>query len=167
VKLDKSKIVQIDAAATDVLEETFGDINAISIPVNLRAILERNAIALEYGKFPTSDVSGAFDRAENKIYVAGDDIYARQAFTIAHELGHLLLHANVDREIFYRYESLNLDKEDGVEETEANWFAASLLMPEPLVKKYWNLTKEPKALADIFGVSSTAMFFRLKHLGLV
>lgn len=167
MRLDNSKTAEIDAKTVDILTEVFGDTEEIEVPIDLTKVLEKYNIALEYGKFPSQDISGAFDRSTNRIYISEDDIYHRQAFTLAHELGHIILHADKDKEIFYRYQTLNLEKEDGIEETEANWFAASLLMPKNLILKFWSLTKDVNKLADIFGVSNSAMFYRLKHLGLL
>ena len=62
---------------------------------------------------------------------------------------------------------LNLTDEDKEEEQEANWFAASLLMPEKLLKHYFSITNDADKLATIFGVSPTAVYYRLKNLGLL
>jgi len=167
VRLDDSKTAEIDAKTVDILADVFGDTEKIDVPINLSKVLEKYKIDLEYGKFPSNDISGAFDRSSNRIYISEDDVYHRQAFTLAHELGHIILHADKDKEIFYRYQTFNLEKENGVEETEANWFAASLLMPKTIILKFWILTKDVNKLADIFGVSNSAMFYRLKHLGLL
>jgi Zn-dependent peptidase ImmA (M78 family) len=98
----------------------------------------------------------------------------RQRFTIAHELGHYMLHkpgTYVDR-AFYR----NTESGSGTikEEREANQFAAALLMPASWVEgeaqnHSLDLGDDTSlvALAEEFGVSSQAMSFRLTNLGLV
>ena len=51
-------------------------------------------------------------------------------------------------------------------EFEANEFAATLLIPENLVRKYWSSWSSVEMLADIFKVSLSAMSYRLYKLGL-
>jgi Zn-dependent peptidase ImmA (M78 family) len=101
----------------------------------------------------------------------------RQNFSVAHELGHYFLHkdtiiseqALVDGEpyldgshILYR-----LDEAQATQiEREANNFAATLLMPEALVKKAWDALKNIEDCAKIFKVSSAAMSIRLERLKL-
>ena len=87
----------------------------------------------------------------------------RRRFTIAHEIGHFVLHPGRCRA-----------ERDGLanaamlaEEREADAFAAELLMPEHLV---WQAVREQGAdvqrLADRFQVSSRAMQVRLRRLHL-
>ena len=103
----------------------------------------------------------------------------RQRFTIAHELGHFLLHSSegvhVDHTFVVKLRSELSSEGVNSEEIEANLFAAELLMPECLVKddvlnlEDWDLTdeKEIKALASKYRVSVQAMTIRLTHLGLL
>lgn len=101
----------------------------------------------------------------------------RQRFTIAHELGHYVLHKNSNESIF-------VDKDFGVlfrkrdsstgeykREQEANSFAASILMPKEMLEKqikqhYIDLTDEValKGLAKKFDVSLIAMTIRISNL---
>ena len=99
----------------------------------------------------------------------------RQRFTIAHELGHFLLHRNagnlfVDSTLtFYRDERSSEGTYE--QEVEANAFAAALLMPEDLVhecvqNEHLDL-HDPAAvgrLAARFGVSEQALTIRLVRL---
>lgn len=88
----------------------------------------------------------------------------RQRFTIAHELGHFMLHRNKsalfeDKVFFRAVEKDNM-------EYAANSFAALLLMPESRVRKAVNDgMRNIGALADRFGVSSPAMKARVVELG--
>jgi Zn-dependent peptidase ImmA (M78 family) len=98
----------------------------------------------------------------------------RQRFTIAHELGHLLLHSgdavHVDA-IKHRDDVSKKGTE--IEEVESNLFAAELLMPAQFLKQDLDrlrtitLLDEEKVakLARVYGVSSQAMAVRLAHLG--
>ena len=100
----------------------------------------------------------------------------RQRFSLAHELGHYLLHSKstqifVDAStIFFRDElaSEGSDKE----EIEANTFAAELLMPESVLRQI--IRQQPldafddravQRLAAKFGVSVQALTIRLTRLG--
>ena len=98
--------------------------------------------------------------AEGKadVWVRDDSAPARRRFTLAHELGHLMLHATG---VMFR------DITTGTlmhppEEREANAFAAALLMPRALVQP---LVYEPGMsiadMADLFAVSLQAMSIRL------
>lgn len=90
----------------------------------------------------------------------------RQRFTIAHELGHFLLHK--DRQnvpvdiIFFR------DENTSTIEQEANKFASEFLMPDYKVYEY---IKEGyntiSLLAEKFYLSTPAVRYRLYKLGLI
>jgi Zn-dependent peptidase ImmA (M78 family) len=132
-------------------------------------------IAREYGvnvffvKFDSryqKEVSGFFDAKENSIYINADEYPPRQTFTIAHELGHKFLHEEWAKSSEYRYlprsQVLNFMK-DGKEQ-EADCFAANLLVPEHMIKKYQFASVDE--LAKLFVVSRVVIVNRLKHLGL-
>lgn len=102
----------------------------------------------------------------------------RQNFTLGHELGHYFLHKDIllnqkailDNDgwldgpnVLYRLDTAQRTRI----ETEANNFAASLLMPADLVKHGWEITQDVQELANIFQVSTVAMSVRLTQLGLV
>ena len=104
----------------------------------------------------------------------------RQRFTVAHEIGHYMLHVKnahsrlfLDRYVVYRRDDQSSTGNDR-EEIEANAFAAALLMPAELVrdeirKNNLDLDDEDDlgVLAKRFNVSTTAMSFRLGNLGLL
>ena len=99
----------------------------------------------------------------------------RQRFTVAHELGHMMLHA--DQPLIVDNDGLSLigrrqEGESTVRETQANAFAAALLMPADWVEEALGTQEVPvdddvrvEALAKKFGVSQQAMMFRLINLG--
>jgi Zn-dependent peptidase ImmA (M78 family) len=102
----------------------------------------------------------------------------RQKFTIAHEIGHFVLHASVptvlvDESIVHFRDDKSSTATDP-REREANAFAAQLLMPESAVRQ--ELNGRPidafdenavRGLAVRFGVSTQAITLRLKNLNLV
>ncbi len=98
----------------------------------------------------------------------------RQRFSIAHEIGHFILHEG-DTYIDKGYRVLFRDLESGSgskgEEMDANAFAAALLMPAEWVKdaffqQPFDLTEDYvlQMLANKFKVSIQAMSYRLMRL---
>lgn len=91
---------------------------------------------------------------------------SRQRFTIAHEIGHYILHRDkiglgITDTVLYRSRlSSNL-------EVEANRFAANLIMPMPKIREKLLVVGRKidrsvaKEFADIFDVSADAMEIRL------
>lgn len=126
-------------------------------------------------------LSGMLDAEEMIIWIdrgEADRSLGRRRFTIAHEIGHLVLHVPVVKEIFYdRPADIREVDEDppGEElpelrqrEREANVFARELLMPERLVNDQAHATGfNLPALANRFEVSVPAMRLRLRLLKLL
>ena len=89
----------------------------------------------------------------------------RQKFTLAHELGHYVLHRekniNIVDTTFFRNNDTNPI------EYMANEFAAKLLMPEDKVRYLVDKQKIKNIgrLAEEFGVSASAMKYRIVSLG--
>lgn len=122
-------------------------------------------------KVGNSFPSGILTTMEGKwvIILNNQDSWTRKRFTIAHEIGHFLLHRGkkfIDHfsagETFYRG-----NEQDEKLEREANFFAANLLMPGTELKKIWPSCDDPVAAAEIFDVSEVSMTFRLKNLKLI
>lgn len=88
----------------------------------------------------------------------------RDRFTIAHELGHYFLH--------YLEPRIQGPRRFGrgqrnATETQANYFAASLLMPEAKFKEaFIRFAGDDWLIADAFGVSPRAADVRAQTLGL-
>ncbi len=99
----------------------------------------------------------------HRIVLHGRSLEGRRRFTIAHEIGHFVLHPH----------RLAPERNGGVnaawqtEEREADQFAAELLMPEELVREAVLVHGADAArLSDRFEVSRQAMQARLRLLGL-
>jgi hypothetical protein len=116
-------------------------------------------------------ISGLLDPGAQTIWIdraeaARSD--ARRRFTIAHEIGHWILHTNNGREPAKLHcRPADLRRRDH-REGEANMFASALLMPEPLLRPAaedcgCNIAH----LARSFAVSSEAMRLALLHLDLL
>ena len=105
------------------------------------------------------------------IYVSRHTSLTRDRFTIAHELGHLLLHLGPIKEenpdaIMRATRWVDMeDPEQKRAEWEANWFAAGFLMPSDQFKEIFAESGLSYA-ASRFGVSSKAAEIRASSLGL-
>lgn len=155
----------------------------ISPPVNVERLARHLGVVVSRSAFKDGDVSGMLIRQDGTSPVIGvNDVHSdhRQRFTIAHELGHFLLHPGrevvLDRPVRVNLRDKTSSAATDREEIEANAFAASLLMPADLVRSELQrlsavVRQDPErcstALADIFDVSDAAMGFRLINLGLV
>jgi Zn-dependent peptidase ImmA (M78 family) len=166
--LTQEKIEDIEAQTQDVLTSYFSD-KDFSYPIPIEKIAESNGLIVKLGKFKDKNVSGILKRKDHggNVYISAAEPKYRQSFTIAHELGHFLIHSDrKQEEILYRRDVINLNTEDQTIESEANWFAASILMPEEKFTEYWKATKNESLIADYFGVSPTAVRLRVKNLNL-
>jgi Zn-dependent peptidase ImmA (M78 family) len=137
------------------------------------------ALGLEISFAPlNADLSGAILRSRDGVVIGVNSSHHpnRQRFTIAHEIGHFLLHKgmNVHWDTDFRVNWRDGESSEGVnrEEMQANRFAAELLMPASFVmtdiEKVSDLNKETiRRLARRYKVSSQAMEIKLGNLGFV
>jgi Zn-dependent peptidase ImmA (M78 family)/DNA-binding XRE family transcriptional regulator len=132
------------------------------------AIEDRLKVDVLIEQFDDDALSGAAltDRSFPLLFVNSDFSRPRSLFTLAHELGHLLL-GHVD-------EGIALDRElAGSTDMErmANAFAAIYLMPEEVISKtverYDRDTPTIVQLAYRFGVSFQTIVYRLHNLRLI
>lgn len=152
------------AYAEQVLAENFVN----DPPVKITDLIRNYGLTVEvvdlqqYGQ----RVAGFIDPEKRVIYVNKNDSAARQAFTIAHELGHWLMHqSQLSTEpdkyaILYR-KPLGVANPDPIEK-QANAFAACLLVPRDMLERY-RKDSSINELAAIFGVSTDVIGYRLKH----
>lgn len=99
----------------------------------------------------------------------------RKRFTIAHEIGHLLLHNKLDLGVHNEtsntlnwFNTAVQQAKKGIQEWEANDFASELLMPENLIRKETIRKKfSPDLVKDLsirFKTSLTSIIYRLISL---
>jgi len=149
-------------------ERTANDLSAkfSKPPIPVHEIAENNGVnvvIVDFGKHAES-VSGFCDFQNMRLYVNAADSTERKTFTIAHELGHWLMH----RDLFLASPELypvlprfsDPNKGDPLEK-EANKFAACLLVPQRLLAPVRDAPVS--ILAQIFGVSRTMMEFRIQN----
>ena len=91
----------------------------------------------------------------------------RDRFTVAHELGHFILHY-LGTEYAKEGQAMVADRYgSGRVETEANWFAASFLMPKTEFVDCWRMSDGDRDIvASVFRVSEAAARVRAQSLGL-
>lgn len=145
-------------------------------PVPVKEIAEREGAHLQIQDFG-NEISGMLLRTNGQVIIAVEQEQSsvRQRFTIAHELGHLLLHSGqevrVDTNFRVNFRDSNSATAEDVEEIEANAFAARLLMPETFLQRDLRgvaLDVEDASqvgeLASRYDVSVQAMTIRLVNL---
>lgn len=177
INCDRCQMLLEKAKRLDIQETTYGILNYAKInncPVDVVKIAETlncNIIYInpnelpENFECPRNDFAGAiiknYDKDKsNYIFVNKLDYRTRQRFTIAHELGHLIL--GHDDIVDCRSKIYSPDEK----ELEANEFAGNLLIPEEWLYRFIDaVTKSSKELAVIFDVSLQAMEVRREILG--
>jgi predicted transcriptional regulator len=135
-------------------------------PVVLRDVVSHlNLSLVERAREPFSSEAALVPLGEgHAIELRGTSNARRRRFTIAHEIGHFLLHP--EQAVTERGGATNATM--AAREREANQFAAELLMPEHLVRQaVLEEGADARRLADRFDVSIQAMGLRLRRLGLV
>lgn len=130
----------------------------IAPPVPVEDIARRMGVHVH--RVPRPGWDGAARSSESgqaHIWLNSDRYPVRQRFTLAHELGHLMLH-----DLGAVWRDVQRQSWSDPKEVEANQFAADLLMPE------WMLDAasvavgpETHVLADLFGVSVPTMKRRI------
>jgi Zn-dependent peptidase ImmA (M78 family) len=151
-------------------------------PVPVDTLARTEGIRLAFDSIGGDDISGIlYRRDEAAVMVVNAHHHPhRKRFTIAHEIGHYVLHkadAYLDGKAAVRFRDGASAMGTDREEREANGFAASLLMPAAWLDVRFRdlVTGSPSVdedqavvrLAEEFDVSQQALLFRLVNLGLV
>ncbi len=158
--------------------EEYSIINSFtqSPPTDIQTLIK--ALGIQYHEaYLNDDISGMLEKQPSgkfRITVNATHPETRKRFTAAHELGHYMRHRSlvgdgVDDNKAYRsteggeYHNINIGPK---QETEANRFAALVLMHGPTVEREFKKNDSYIELAKLFGVSEQAMAWRLVNLGL-
>lgn len=163
----KPRYGRIEALANSLLVEA----GITAPPVPVEQIVKARGIAIQLKEL--GEVSGIVVRKDSTIVIGVNkgEAPTRRRFTIAHEFGHALLH---------RGEEVHFDKAfrfnlrsgaSSIEETEANFFAACILMPRHFLETDQAVAQldaeDPAAVAALarrYHVSPHAMSIRLGNL---
>lgn len=165
--------------ATRAAEQLLEQAGIADPPVPVERLARRLGADLRYESFE-GELSGLLFREAGRTIIGVNALHGttRQRFTIAHELGHLLLHEHeqlhVDRDFRLRRRDERSSQAVDPGEIAANSFAAALLMPafmlrRDLVDHAVDLEgdDEVRRLAERYQVSLQAIIFRLTNLGLL
>lgn len=131
---------------------------------------------IEFG----DDLIGVLIPKEKRIVVEEECTDPQYHFTVAHEIAHWHLHVDIGTEdlfvdkpatfaIMLRSKTSELRDLDIILETEANRFAAALLIPRKLLKRVVeeiNIIESQTivSLSELFNTSISTMLFRVYHL---
>jgi Zn-dependent peptidase ImmA (M78 family) len=109
------------------------DLDAIATSLGLKVETEDD---LDGPTPRASETLGAVYRKKKEIQIAGGKKHTRQRFTLAHELGHYLLHDQLVsyREVLAPNEAGDRSNKPEIEQ-EADFFAVELLMPAQSVRR--------------------------------
>jgi Zn-dependent peptidase ImmA (M78 family) len=151
------------------------DSRIVRPPVPVEAIAEKLGLKVRYAPLE-GDLSGALVREDGQAYIGVNSLHHlnRRRFTIAHELGHYVLHKgiklHVDTDFRVNWRDNESSKAINPDEIEANRFAAELLMPTDFLVKDIDALKDVNqstidSLAKRYRVSSQAMKIRLGNFG--
>lgn len=101
-----------------------------------------NVLYVEFKDEAKDHYHGLFDVKNCQIYVNKEDSVDEKLFTIAHELGHHVLHTDYLQGGHYIPRMKGISEPKNVEEQEADYFACSLIAPRRIVEKYRNIASE-------------------------
>lgn len=157
-KEGKADFRRVKETVTEILDNNF----ISQPPVNAQKIAEDSGLSVSFVDFPESlkDVSGFLDFQNKEIYVNNQEEPFRQNFTIAHELGHWFLHRNRVNE----YQVLMrrpIGGEKSPLEKEANFFAASLLVPAEMLLNCRLKNMSNEDIAKKFKVTKAVIDLRI------
>ena len=149
--LPKPDYQKVQRAVRGIISE----FEIVNPPVNPVEIARAKGIGVTFVEFSGEaiNISGFYDAEDNAIYVNLKEFPLRQTFTVAHELGHALLHKEWANSDEYRILLRDADYSgDDPYEKEANAFAAHLLVPRFMLDQYWR-NNSVEALSQLFAVS--------------
>lgn len=142
-------------------------------PVPIERLISNARVKMRYGDL--GDVSGLLARRPDDVIIGVNINHppGRQRFTLAHEFGHFILHEGIlshaDRDFKVKYRNRDSSEATDFEEIEANFFAASLLMPKRFLDEGQAVDcidddQRIQQLAMTYQVSQHAMSLRLSNL---
>lgn len=148
-------------------------------PINLVQLATEIGLSVKYESMP-DDISGHLEKQSDGSFCITVNVFHhpnRQRFTIAHEIGHFVLHNHLIGNGVYDNKAFRANTEENYHpsinqkhETEANKFAAAILMPTDRIKQAYDSLENKQdevALANLahqWGVSVQALMIRLKSI---
>lgn len=144
-------------------EDILKDAGITHPPVDVKGIAE--SLFLEVVESDTGEFGGRALLGDGQIHVNSSDSPAGQRFSIGHEIGHHVLHA--DNFVFSAHEDpeseLYAEDPDKELELEANYFSSVLLVPPKWLRKDVDAGMLPPDLAERYQVSMDVIFIALEQ----
>ncbi len=190
-KLGSTDKLKIENTVQDALNSMGASVGMPVRVFDIAASKDVNIYSVVFDEIENKDVLACSfvdeDAEDERVIFIGrnmDSTPKRKRFLAAHELGHHLLHENLCRDgfVFYKYKDRGEDSDgalaaadDGNEELhddmdvelQADYFARTILMPEPLFKEKASLCGcDVETLSDTFGAPKFAVVARLEEFGL-
>jgi len=164
-KRDYEQSVDSAAEGAASVMKRLQEAGLLTVPVDVHAIAEYLGLDV-FEEIMDDELSGYIEPRRNS-WVIGVNAFHhpnRQRFTIAHEIGHFVLHKPSERIIDITF-ARRAGGRDRIE-NEADEFAAKLLMPEATVRSLIaSGLSSLEALANHFRVSLMAVKYRVQSLG--
>jgi Zn-dependent peptidase ImmA (M78 family) len=145
-------------------------------PVNVEQLARLIGATVRYSPLEGGISGTAIRRSTGEVIIGvnSNHVRERQRFSLAHELGHAVLHRDaefhLDDGVVIGFRSDQSSKADDPREIEANQFAAELLMPAEFVIRDFHRLHHREVddaiteLANLYGVSLQAMTIRVTKL---
>lgn len=153
--------------ATDLLAKLGTD----TLPVPVEQLAELAGAQVRFGPMDSELSSFVLNRRGTAVIGVNDQKpLTRQRFAIAHEIGHILLHADLLADVVHidkEFKLAELQGRDSWFEAEASQFAMELLIPSQRLRRElvngWDIDDPTRveALAELFGVKAATIHYRL------
>lgn len=163
--LPKAKASNLPKAEIEEIAETLRDFLGYQPGDDLFPLIKKLGGKVEYLDFHAwlddgCDTIEVYGEGNFTIWLSRVGGLLRNRFSLAHELGHYILHSRVGTIRMRATRSLISERV----EWEANWFAGAFLMPTSLFKDRWTKNPVIEDLASYFLVSPSAVEVRKKVL---
>ena len=179
--LEQSVLDKIGAKnmSAEIQERYDSALNAYIAQYPVPVISIAKHMGIEVFETPDFDdsISGELTKNNDKFEITLNSNHAptRRRFTLAHEIGHYVLHQNefttsqtiTDYKVAMQRSTNSYLPEQRMLEVEANQFAAKLLMPDEEFIQKWQDGLTISRLADYFFVSENTANIRAYNLGLI
>jgi len=163
--------------AVKAADKLLNDNNILKAPVDINRIAKKLGIKIVKLKFANDKISGLLklkSKSGKPVIAVNEGHHInRQRFTIAHEIGHYLLHnindLHVDSGAVY-FRDEKSAQATNIKEIQANQFASELLMPRNIIihdlkkvieKNNNNIEDSLLELSEAYGVSQQAMLIKI------
>jgi len=150
--------------ARQLARKVLQELSITNPPVDIESVVKAHGLAIERFYNWPDKLHGQLWREQRVIGVNGNDHRTRQRLTLAHELGHFVLHHDLLEFVDY---GAALDDPEKDIDVEAYEFGGELLMPMRWIKNDYARIRDTERLSLRYDVSEPALWVRLIKLGLI